>query len=77
MSLSDFNPPESIKTKYATKIVDNRFYGNVKLSIREETIRTLKFALNNITFPNDSLYANTLHNLILLLTEKIIKDHCE
>lgn len=87
---NEFQPSESIKSRYANKIVDNRFYGYVKLEdiqagkapIKEvasdET--SMKFGIRNYEFykiRNPWMAHNYLKVVIECMEREIKRKYCE
>jgi len=82
----EFLPRGKLKARYATKMVDNRFYGKVEVlpSIGVKSTETLEFQIkyyqelineyNLLAYPITT--KNTIRLILSLLSEKIIKDHC-
>lgn len=73
--MEEFNPPNSLKSRYATKVVDNRFYGSINIYTPPigERIINLKKLIDNCDI---ILKRNALFELIRLKKKKLIIDHC-
>lgn len=85
--MEEFNPPNSLKSLYATKVVDNKFYGEIKIdsinvynpTIGERIINLENFIIrieNNNAMVDSLFNRDMLYKLIKLKMEKLIIDHC-
>ena len=73
--MEEFNPPNSLKSRYATKVVDNKFYGEIIIYTPpiKKRIMNLEAIIDNCDI---MLKRNVLFELIKLKMEKLIIDHC-
>jgi len=77
--MAKLKPSNPIKTRYATKIVDNRFYGEIKFPTLSEQIIGLEKSLvqyKKLGNGGKNLTVNVLHQIIILRKNKIMNNHC-
>lgn len=88
---NEFKPDKSLESRYAKKIVNNKFYGTVKIdSIQaegrrdrvktfsdEKEIAFLYRCVEHYKDRNPYMLSKHLINLIIALERKIRRDYCE
>lgn len=85
----DFNPREGIKSRYAKKIVNSRFYATIRIdSIRDfpsisgenqhaRNVEYWKRALDRAFYDTDEKKVLIMRKIIWYMTMKIKQNHCE
>jgi len=83
--MDEFKPSKELLARYATKVVDNRFYGVINIGKTSESkqvnpiakqIKIINKLIDDNFYSSDGAYAKVFGRLISLMSEKILEDHC-